>query len=114
MPCHSISLTSKSVFIAADDAIDTAVELYRQSKGRYFRSWVMDRSEVDKVDNKFRKALDLLSDFAEEFPLKDPTSDPKIGNNSKSPTTILQLLKNNLLSNVKFSSVSLSLNTDRY
>jgi hypothetical protein len=76
------------------------------------------------VDKRFEKAIDLLSDFAKDFPLKDPTSDPNIGgtvtgevkmnDKSKSPSTILQALKNDLHSNVKFPSVSVSLNADGY
>ena len=74
------------------------------------------------MDNKFRNAIDLLSDFANGFPLKDPTSDPNIGRTVtgkvemsyrfKSAMAILQALKNDLHSNVKFPSVSLSLNAD--
>ena len=77
---------------------------------------------TSKANNAFEGAIDLLSSFAEDFPLKDPTSDTIIGgtvagevkmsNNSKSPSAILHALKNNLYSNVTFPSVSLSRNTD--
>ena len=74
------------------------------------------------LDDKFGKAIDRLSDFAKDFPLKDPMTEPNIGgtaagdvnisDKSKSPTAILQALKNNLFSNVKFPFVYLSLNSD--
>ena len=64
------------------------------------------------MDKKFGMAVDLLSDFAKEFSLKDPTSDPNIGgtvtgemkmsDKSKSPSTILQAMKDDLNSKVKF------------
>jgi hypothetical protein len=103
------------VLITADDALDTAVDLIFRSDGRPLAK---DRSDVKK---KIRKTLNLLSDFAKKFPLKDPgTVTGKVTNginsnkNSKSPTTILQALKDDLYSNVKSPSVSLSLNTDGY
>ena len=75
------------------------------------------------MDIKFGHAIDLLSDFAKNFPLKDSTSNPNIGgtatgevkmsDKSKSATTVLQALKNYLYSNVNFPSASLSLNSDR-
>ena len=91
------------MLIAADDALESAINAgYRST------------SEV--VDNKFRMAIDLLDDFAQEFPLKNSTSDPNIGGTvtgevkmsveSKSPLMILHALKTNLHSNVKFPSVS--------
>lgn len=74
------------------------------------------------VEDKFREAVDILSIFVKDFPLKDSMSDPNIGgtvtgkvkmsDKSKSPTTILQALKNSLNSRVKFLSVSLSFNAD--
>ena len=92
------------MLIAADDALESAVDpnaLYK----------------ISEVGNKFRKAIDLLSDFANDFPLKDPTSDPNIGgtvigkvmmgDKSKSATIILQALRNDLHSKVKFPSVPL-------
>ena len=97
------------MLIAADDALKSAV----------VSGYLSQRSQVDK---KVGKAVDLLSDFAKDFPLKDPTSDPNIGgtftgevtmsDKSKSATTVLQALKNDLYSNVKFPSASLSLNSD--
>ena len=80
-----------------------------------------------ELDKKFGKAIGLLGDFVKDFPLNDPTSDPniggtvtstvtgdvKMGDKSKSATTILQALKNDIHSNVKFPSVFLSLNANR-
>ena len=69
------------------------------------------------MDKKVGKAIDILSDFAKDFLLEDPTSDLNISgtmsDKSKSATIILQALKNDLHSIVKFLSVSLSLNADR-
>ena len=106
------------MLIAADDALDTAVDLILRWNDQ-LPTKAQERSEMD---NKFKKALDLLSAFAKNFPLKDQTSarsprtsDPNIGRNvknSKSPMTILQALTINLRSNVRFPSVSLSLNAD--
>ena len=101
------------MLIATDDALKSAVK----SNALYSTS---------EVDNKFRKVIDLLGDFSEDFLSKGPTSDPnfggavtgelagevEMGDKSKSPMTILQALKNNLHSNVKFLSVSLSLTAD--
>ena len=96
------------MLIAADDALESAA-------ARTTLYW------GPILDNKFRKAINLLHGFSKDFPHKDPTSDPIIGgtagkanvsDKSKSPTAILQALKNNLLSNVKFPSVYLSLNAD--
>ena len=82
---------------AADNALQSAAD------SEYWRS---------ELDNKFGKAIELLSDFARDFPVKDPTLDPNIGgtvteevkmsDKSKSPMTILQALKNDLHSKVKF------------
>ena len=98
------------MLLAADDALQFA------PYAGYGRT-----SEL--VDEKFKMAIDLLDDFAKDFPLKDSTSDPnisgtvtgevKMGVESKSPLMILHALKNNLHSYVKFPSVSLSLNADR-
>ena len=107
---YSIPLTSKkSVLIAADDALESAVD----SKALSWRS---------TVDKKFRDVIDLLSDFAKDFALKDLTSDPNIGetvtgevrmsDKSRSAMTILQALKNNLHSNVKFPYLSSFPNVD--
>ena len=95
--------------IAADDAL-SAAEL-----GPWSRKY--------EIDQKFGKAIDLLSDFAKDFALENLMSDLNIGGNdtgevkmgdkSKSATIILQALKNDLHSIVKFLSVSLSLNADR-
>ena len=101
------------MLIAADDALRSAAN----SKA------LLRKSKVDQeVDKKFRKAIDLLCDFAEDFPLKDSTSGPNTGwtvtggvtmsDKSKSATTILQALRNDLRSNVEFSFSSLSLNAD--
>lgn len=97
------------MFIAADDALRSAAN----SKALLRKS---------KVDKKFRKAIDLLCDFAKDFPPKDSTSGSNTGgtvtgevrmsDNFKSPTTILQALKNDLRSNVKASFLSLSLYAD--
>ena len=81
------------------------------------------------MERKLVNAVDLLSDFAKDFPLMDSTSDPNIGgtitgevkisDKLKSAMTILQALKNDLHSSdstvkdVKFPSVSLSRNADR-
>ena len=64
---------------------------------------------------KFGNVIDLLSDFAKGFPLKNLVSDPNSGGEvsgdvminvkSKSPSTILHALKNDLHSNVTFPSV---------
>ena len=101
------------MLIAADNALKSAADsgpLFGESQA--------------ELDNKFKNAIDLLSDFAKDFPLKDPTSDLNIGrtatgkvemsDKSKSPTTILQALKNDLHSKVKSPSVSLSLNADGF
>ena len=113
------------MLIAADDALDTVVDSYL----RLFSNDLFSNEDNHKVDDKFRKVLNLLSDFAKAFPLKDPilypnigrtvrsvTGEVKIGNSSKFPTvtTILQALKKDLLSNVKFPSISLFLNADGY
>lgn len=106
------------MLIAADDALDTVVDSILRSNNRSLTKERIERSlaeDQSEVDNKFRKALDLLSDFVKEFPLKDSTSDDldpnisgtvtgevKTGNNSKSATIILQALKTDLHSNVKF------------
>ena len=110
------------MLITADNALDTALALacrqYDSSEVKFVQFLAM------QADGIFKNALRLLSDFAKEFPLKDPISDPNIsgtaaeevknGNNSNSPTTILQALENDLHSNVKFPSISLSLNADGY
>ena len=74
------------------------------------------------MDEKVGKAIDLLSDFSKDFPLKDPTSDlnisgtvtgaMKMSDKSKSARTILQALKNDSHSNVKFPSASSPFNAD--
>ena len=80
---------------------------------------------TSKVANsKFRIAIDLLCEFAKDFPPNDLMSDPNIGGtvtgevkmsvDSESPLIILHALKANLHSNVKFSFVSLSRDTDGY
>lgn len=104
------------MLIAADDALESASDLGSESV------YGTRRSESDK---KFGKAIELLSDFAKDFSLEDPISDLNIRETSiwewgvtvswsaDSATTILQALKNDLHSNVKFPSVSLSLKADR-
>ena len=92
----------KSVFIATDNALKSANE-------------GGNRTSQD-VDNKFREAILLLSDFEKDFPSKDPMlddseSDPnivtrevKIGGmpESESPSTILHVLKKSLHAKVSF------------
>ena len=94
---------------AADDALMSAAD-----------SELLGRTPKVDIDNKFRRAIDLLGDFTKDFP---PTSDPNIGgtatgtgevkmsDKSKYPSAILRLqaLKNDVHSNVIFLSVSLSL-----
>ena len=102
-----IPLTYRRVLVAADDALKSAAE----ACGRTF-----------EVDKKFEEAIDMLSGFEEGFPPKNPTSGPNIGgtvtreakmsDKSKSPSTILYALKNNLYANVMFLSISLLLNAD--
>ena len=98
----------KSVLIAADDALQSAVGARRTS---------------EEVDKKFREAIHLLDRFQEDFPFKDPMSDPNIGgtvitekeasgDESKSPSMILNALKQNLHAKVKFPSVSLFLDAN--
>ena len=94
--------------IAADDAL-SAAEL-----GPWSRKY--------EIDQKFGKAINLLSDFAKDFALENLMSDLNIGGNdtgevkmgdkSKSATTILRALKDNLYSNVKFPPVSITLNAN--
>ena len=103
------------MLIAADDALESAINAGYSTTSKL-------------VDNKFRMAIDLLDDFAKEFPLKNSMWDPNIGGTVTgdsewrlnwgsqeecSPLRILHALKNNLHSNVKFPSVSLFLNADR-
>ena len=112
------------MLIAADNALDTAVALARRQYNRDSREVEFVQFLAMQADGIFKNALRLLSNFAKQFPLKDLTSDPNIGgtatgevkngNNSDSPTTILQALENDLHSNVMFPSVSLSLNADGY
>ena len=103
------------MLIAADDALKSTVST---TEPRYFPG-------VSQVaERKFRITIDLLSDFAKDFPPKDSTSDPNIGGpvtgevkisvKSESPLMILQALKTDLHSNVNFPFVSLSLDTDGY
>ena len=90
------------MLIAADDALRSAAD-----------TAFLDT--IPTVDRKFGHAIDLLSDFAKGFPLKNLTSDPNSGREvsgdvminvkSKSPSTILHALKNDLHSNVTFPSV---------
>ena len=93
------------MLIAADDALRSAAE-----------AGVMTSEEVDK---KFREAIHLLGAFEKDFP---STSGPKVGgivtregkmsDKAESPSTILYSLKRDLHANVKFLSVSLTLNVD--
>ena len=94
----SIPLTYKSVLIAADDALKSAAE-------------AGDRASV--VDEKFRKAIHLLSVFEKVFPPNHPTSDPNFGGSKpESPSMTLNALKINLHAKVRFPSFSLPLNSD--
>ena len=107
------------MLIATDDALKSTI-----NPGRY--DYYHIASEV--AERKYRVAIDLLSDFAKDFPPKDLTSDPNIQANiggtvtgkvkmsvkSKSPLMILEALKTDLRSNVKFPFVSLSFDTDGY
>ena len=87
------------MLIAADDALKSAAE-------------AGDRASVE-VDEKFRKAIHLLSVFEKVFPPNHPTSDSNLGGSKpESPSTILNALKNNLHAKVKFPSVSLPFNSD--
>jgi hypothetical protein len=105
-----IPLTCRRVLIAADDALQSAVEA---------------RNRTPEVDKKFEEAIGLLSRFKKSFPSKDPTSGPnidgsygtvtkeaKMSDKSRSASTILYALENNLHANVTFPSVSLLLNAD--
>ena len=93
------------LLIAADDALKSAAE----AGGR--------TSEVDK---KFEEAIDMLSSFEKGFPPKNQgpniggivPREAKMSDKSKSPSTILYTLKNNLHANVMFLSISLLLNAD--
>jgi hypothetical protein len=90
---------TKSVLIAADDALKSAAE-------------ARNGASVE-VDEKFRKAIRLLSDFEKTFPPNHPTSDPIFGGSKpESPSTILNGLKNNFHAKVKLPFVSLPLNSD--
>ena len=98
----------KRVLIAADDALNSAVE-------------VGDGTSIE-VDKKFGEAIDFLCAFEKEFPSNDSTSDPNIGttvtreakmsDSSGSPLTVLGALKENIHCKVKLPSVSLLLNAD--
>ena len=90
----------KSVLIAADNALKSANE-------------GGNRTSQD-VDNKFREAILLLSDFEKDFSSKNPmlddtgpnivTREVKIGGlpESESPSTILHVLKKSLHAKVSF------------
>jgi hypothetical protein len=95
------------VLIAADDALKSAIQAQDEIS--------------EKTDKKFGDAIDLLSAFEEDFLSKDPTPDdpdPSIGGMateakmSKSPSTILHALKENLHSKVKLPSIYLTLHAD--
>jgi hypothetical protein len=101
------------VLIAADDALKSAIMT---------RAWASDEIS-EGIDKKFGDAIDLLSAFdsEEDFPSKDPTPDdpdPNTGGTateakmSKSPSTILHALKENLHSKVKLPSIYLLLHAD--
>jgi hypothetical protein len=95
------------VLIAADDALKSAA--------------VAGDRTSEEVDEKFREAINLLSGFEKDF-LSQLTSDPKIGgklvwqaktsDESETPLTILNALKENLHAKVSFPSISLPLNAD--
>ena len=92
------------MLIAADDAILSGNEA--------------GNNISEEVDEKFRKAIQLLNAFEKDFPSKDPMFDPNIcqmitseedpGVTPKSPLTILYALTENLHSKVNFPSVSSS------
>jgi hypothetical protein len=83
------------VLIAADDALQPLAATGSDPLTSCWNYQLLD---------KFEKAIDLLSDFAKDFPLKDLTSDPNIGgtageanisdkSKSATATRILQALK---------------------
>ena len=100
------------MLIAADDAIKSAAEAGDKTS--------------KKLDEKFGRAIKLLSGFEKDFPIKHPTSDPYIGEtvtrnakmNRKSkppltlPSMILHALEKKLHAKVKFPSISLPLDAD--
>ena len=96
------------MLIAADDALKSAVEA---------------RDEIsEEVDKKFGDVIDLLSAFEKDFPSKDLIADPNIGEmitreaemrESRSPSTFLHALKENLHTKVKFPSIFLPLHADK-
>ena len=91
------------MLIAADNALKSAAEAGNKTS--------------KAVDNKFKRAIRLLSDFEKDFPFKNcnrtTTGEVKMGNKSKSPSKILRALKTKLHAKVKFPSVSLPLDTDK-
>ena len=111
MRCHvSIHKPIKRMLIAADDALNSAVE-------------VGDGASIE-VDKKFREAIGLLCAFEKDFPFNDSTSDQDIGgtvtreakmsDGSGSPLAVLDALKENIHAKVKLPSVSLLLNADEF
>ena len=58
------------------------------------------------VDNKFKRAIRLLSDLEKDFPFKDRsitvTGEERTSNKSKSPSKILYALKKNLHAKASF------------
>ena len=96
------------MLIAADDALKSAAEARNRTS--------------KEVDKKFGEVIFLLSGFEKDFPSKDSTLDSNIGetvtgeatmgDESKSPSTILYTLKKNLHAKVKDSTASLPLNAD--
>ena len=100
----------KRMLIAADDALNSAVE-------------VRDGTSIE-VDKKFREAIDLLCAFEKDFPSKYSTSDPnidgtvtreaKMSDSFGSPLTVLDALKKNIHAKVKLPSVSRLLNADEF
>ena len=90
------------MLIAADDALKSAAET-RPTYMSYHGNKTYKR-----VDEKFGKAIRLLSSFEKDFPYKHPTSDPNTGGTQKSkcPSTILRALEKNLHAKVKILFVS--------
>ena len=87
------------MLIAADNALKSAAEAGNKTS--------------KAVDNKFKRAIRLLSDFQKDFPFKNrnrtATGEVNMGNKSRS---ILNALRKNVHAKVKFLSVSLPLDTD--
>ena len=105
---HSTDLQIKSVLVTADDVLRSAAESECGD----------ERSE--KLDGKFATAINLLVSFEKDFlsEMSDPnisgivTRKANMSDTSKSLSTILHALKQDLHSKVKLPSVSLFLEAD--